>query len=60
MDGLTTNGILLMKPKKISSSQEPVGWKEVSVGGRIYRLRETRSAQQPGLPVKFESGIFPS
>ncbi|XP_039258899.1 E3 ubiquitin-protein ligase pellino homolog 1-like [Styela clava] len=61
MDGLTTNGILLMKPKKSSMSRqssEPAGWKEVSVGGRIYRLRETRSAQHPGLPITDEDNIL--
>nr|BAF35978.1 pellino [Molgula tectiformis] len=46
MDGLTTNGILLMKPNKSD------GWRETSVGGGAYNLRESRSAQVPGAKVE--------
>lgn len=53
MDGLTTNGILIMKPKKDTSGSisEHTGWNEVSINGRLYGLRETRSAQSHGIPV---------
>lgn len=49
MDGLTTNGILIMKPNKVDAAK---GWRETSVGGGTYNLRESRSAQVPGSKVK--------
>ncbi|XP_026685083.1 protein pellino-like [Diaphorina citri] len=56
IDGLTTNGILLMHPPNGSFSyngenQQPPMWREVSVGGGIFSVRETRSAPQKGVQV---------
>jgi len=48
-DGLTTNGVLIMQPEKgFNEIVEPSTWKEVSVGGDIYNLRDSRSSQNPG------------
>lgn len=47
IDGLTTNGILIMHPADGFNSKAKVGlWREVSVGGGIYALRESRSTPQ--------------
>ena len=47
MDGLTTNGILLAQPSSdFSSNAQPGPWREVSVCGGIYALRESRSTPQ--------------
>lgn len=56
IDGLTTNGILIMHPKGefVGGSTENPGttpWRECSVGGDVFSLRESRSAQQKGEPV---------
>ncbi|RZF46821.1 hypothetical protein LSTR_LSTR008053 [Laodelphax striatellus] len=60
IDGLTTNGVLIMHPQSATSlhsqnapslgSDQQVAhdWNEVSVGGGIFKLRESRSAQQKG------------
>ncbi|KAG9508956.1 Protein pellino, partial [Fragariocoptes setiger] len=48
IDGLTTNG-------RQSSSGV---WREVSVNGGIYAIRESRSAAQKGTPVENESNIL--
>ena len=52
MDGLTTNGVLVMHPRQgfTQDSQQGV-WREISVCGNIFTLRETRSAQQWGKMV---------
>lgn len=56
IDGLTTNGILIMHPKGqfVGGNTENPGttpWRECSVGGDVFSLRESRSAQQKGEPV---------
>lgn len=57
IDGLTTNGVLIMHPKgKFCGGNGKCGlWRETSVGGDVFSLRESRSAQQKGQPV---SGNF--
>lgn len=52
MDGLTTNGVLVMHPKGgFTEESKPGVWREISVCGDVYTLRETRSAQIPGKVV---------
>lgn len=53
IDGLTTNGVLIMHPKgQFCGGTAKCGlWRECSVGGDIFSLRESRSAQQKGQPV---------
>lgn len=52
IDGLTTNGILIMHPHgPFCGGSEPGIWREVSVGGGVYALRESRSAPQKGVKV---------
>jgi pellino protein len=47
IDGLTTNGILIMHPTGGFNPGAQAGiWREVSVGGGIYALRESRSTPQ--------------
>ena len=49
MDGLTTNGVLVMHPcHGFSHNSKPGLWREISVCGNVFMLRETRSAQQRG------------
>ncbi|MEQ2255204.1 E3 ubiquitin-protein ligase pellino 2 [Ilyodon furcidens] len=59
MDGLTTNGVLVMHPKGgFMEESKPGVWREISVCGDVYSLRETRSAQTPGKLVENESNIL--
>uniref|UniRef100_A0A4W6E8T2 Pellino E3 ubiquitin protein ligase 1a n=1 Tax=Lates calcarifer TaxID=8187 RepID=A0A4W6E8T2_LATCA len=56
MDGLTTNGVLVMHPRHgFSQDSKPGLWREISVCGNVFMLRETRSAQQRGKMVASES-----
>ncbi|XP_010865873.2 E3 ubiquitin-protein ligase pellino homolog 1b [Esox lucius] len=56
MDGLTTNGVLVMHPRHgFTEDSRPGVWREISVCGNVFTLRETRSAQQPGKMVESES-----
>ncbi|XP_056135983.1 E3 ubiquitin-protein ligase pellino homolog 1-like [Lampris incognitus] len=56
MDGLTTNGVLVMNPHHgFTQDSRPGQWREISVCGNIFRLRETRSAQQRGKLVDTET-----
>lgn len=57
IDGLTTNGVLLMHPK---NDQGDTGglWREVSVDGGVYAIRESRSAAQKGTRIENESNIL--
>lgn len=57
IDGLTTNGVLIMHPKgEFCGGSGKCGcWRECSVGGDVFSLRESRSAQQKGTPVYDES-----
>ena len=60
MDGLTTNGVLIMHPKgPFCGGNAKCGiWCETSVCGSIYSLRESRSAQQKGHLVENESNVL--
>ncbi|KAK6181044.1 hypothetical protein SNE40_008984 [Patella caerulea] len=43
IDGLTTNGVFIMKPQGgFAASAQPGVWREVSVGGGVFPLRESR------------------
>ncbi|KTF74371.1 hypothetical protein cypCar_00039802 [Cyprinus carpio] len=49
MDGLTTNGVLVMHPRGgFTQESKPGVWREISVCGDVYTLRETRSALTRG------------
>lgn len=53
MDGLTTNGVLVMHPAGgFSEDSAPGVWREISVCGNVYTLRDSRSAQQRGKLVR--------
>ncbi|KAI9533507.1 E3 ubiquitin-protein ligase pellino 1 [Dissostichus eleginoides] len=55
MDGLTTNGVLVMHPRNgFTQDSKPGVWREISVCGNVFTLRETRSAQQRGKMVETE------
>ncbi|KAI4902658.1 hypothetical protein NFI96_014267 [Prochilodus magdalenae] len=45
MDGLTTNGVLLMQPARGSKT---AAWREISVCGNVFTLRDTTSPQNRG------------
>lgn len=53
IDGLTTNGVLIMHPKGAfcGGSAKCGLWRETSVGGDVFSTRESRSAQHKGQPV---------
>ncbi|KAG7283561.1 hypothetical protein CRUP_026488 [Coryphaenoides rupestris] len=56
MDGLTTNGVLVMQPRHgFTQDSGPGLWREISVCGNVFTLRETRSAQHRGKMVDSES-----
>lgn len=56
MDGLTTNGVLVMRPKgEFSSTSEPGVWREISVCGNVHTLRATRAAQSKGQQVRYHT-----
>lgn len=59
IDGLTTNGVLIMHPKgQFCGGSGKCGiWRECSVGGEVFSLREARSAQQKGQPVREMRGM---
>ncbi|XP_036814075.1 E3 ubiquitin-protein ligase pellino homolog 1-like isoform X5 [Oncorhynchus mykiss] len=58
MDGLTTNGVLVMHPAgEFVSEPAPGVWREISVCGNVFALRETRSAQQRGTLVRGGSSV---
>ncbi|XP_030211615.1 E3 ubiquitin-protein ligase pellino homolog 2 isoform X1 [Gadus morhua] len=59
MDGLTTNGVLVMHPRGgFTEESKPGVWREISVCGDVYTLRETRSAQTRGKLVEHESNVL--
>ncbi|CDQ68027.1 unnamed protein product, partial [Oncorhynchus mykiss] len=59
MDGLTTNGVLVMHPRGgFTEESKPGVWREISVCGDVYTLRETRSAQTRGKLVECESNVL--
>ena len=55
IDGLTTNGVLIMHPigNFVDGDSKPGVWREVSVGGGVFSTRESRSAQQKGSVVSW-------
>ncbi|KAK2843752.1 hypothetical protein Q7C36_011967 [Tachysurus vachellii] len=56
MDGLTTNGVLVMHPRNgFTEDSKPGVWREISVCGNVFTLRETRSSQQRGKMVESET-----
>ena len=53
-DGLTTNGIAVMRPTgTFESGVSPGEWREVTVMGSVRKLRAQRSSRSPGEPVSF-------
>lgn len=59
MDGLTTNGVLVMHPRNgFTEDSKPGVWREISVCGNVFSLRETRSAQQRGKMVKVVTDVL--
>lgn len=59
IDGLTTNGVLIMHPVSgFASDSKPSLWREVSVDGGIYALRESRSTPQKSSLVKTENNVL--
>lgn len=59
MDGLTTNGVLVMHPRGgFTEESKPGVWREISVCGDVYTLRETRSAQTRGKLVSGTKHLF--
>ncbi|XP_007890527.1 E3 ubiquitin-protein ligase pellino homolog 1b isoform X1 [Callorhinchus milii] len=59
MDGLTTNGVLVMHPRLgFTEDSKPGIWREISVCGNVFTLRETRSAQQRGRMVENETNVL--
>ncbi|RWS07009.1 protein pellino-like protein [Dinothrombium tinctorium] len=70
IDGLTTNGILIMHPKgsfcgnvayvpdSLKGQEKNCLWREVSVCGGVYAIRETRSASQKGAKIENETNVL--
>ncbi|KAK9695844.1 Pellino [Popillia japonica] len=60
IDGLTTNGVLIMHPKGSFCGGEAKCncWLETSVGGGVHALRESRSAQRKGQVMEGETNIL--
>lgn len=60
IDGLTTNGVLLLHPKGEFDGglATPGQWVEVSVGGSLYHLRDSRSAPQKKSQVESETNLL--
>lgn len=59
MDGLTTNGVLVMHPRNgFTEDSKPGVWREISVCGNVFSLRETRSAQQRGKMVSVRTEVL--
>jgi len=66
VDGLTTNGVLIMHPKAVfcpgpdyrGEVAKPGIWREVSVGGKVFGLRESRSAATQGPSVENEENTL--
>ncbi|CAD6186764.1 unnamed protein product [Caenorhabditis auriculariae] len=66
MDGLTTNGVLILHPNRNTEdlnsedteNQELYVWREISVGGDIYTLRDTRSSSSRGQLVPEETNML--
>uniref|UniRef100_A0A8C8DQV1 Uncharacterized protein n=1 Tax=Oryzias sinensis TaxID=183150 RepID=A0A8C8DQV1_9TELE len=58
MDGLTTNGVLVMHPEGFPDDPKQGLWREISVCGDVYALRETRSGPTRGKLAEGESSAL--
>ncbi|CAJ0577201.1 unnamed protein product, partial [Mesorhabditis spiculigera] len=60
VDGLTTNGVLILHPSHSLEDDEdkPYVWREVSVDGEVYSLRETRSSNSRGDMIPEETNML--
>ncbi|XP_046849104.1 E3 ubiquitin-protein ligase pellino homolog 1-like isoform X2 [Xenia sp. Carnegie-2017] len=59
MDGLTTNGVLILHPNNNSDTSTGPGiWREVSVAGNMYSLRKARSDRNAGKRIAGESNVL--
>ncbi|XP_053375046.1 protein pellino-like [Mercenaria mercenaria] len=59
IDGLTTNGVFLMQPQSAFCQSTTAGvWREVSVGGTVYALRESRSTPHKSNQILEENNIL--
>ncbi|XP_063426185.1 protein pellino-like [Mytilus trossulus] len=59
IDGLTTNGVFIMKPHGgFNATASPGVWREISVGGAVYPLRESRSAPLKSNQITEEDNIL--
>ncbi|XP_064780815.1 E3 ubiquitin-protein ligase pellino homolog 2-like isoform X1 [Oncorhynchus masou masou] len=58
MDGLTTNGVLVMHPEGFPEDNRQGLWREISVCGDVYALRETRSGPSRGKLAEGESSAL--
>ncbi|KAM6906222.1 E3 ubiquitin-protein ligase pellino homolog 2 isoform X1 [Anarhichas minor] len=58
MDGLTTNGVLVMHPEGFPEDPKQGLWREISVCGDVYALRETRSGPSRGKLAEGESSAL--
>ena len=53
VDGLTTNGVFIMQPLGgFTPAGKPGNWREVSVGGGIFSLRDSRPSHLKSHQVK--------
>lgn len=57
---MTTNGVLLLKPRGdfVGGIASAGQWVEVSVGGSLYHLRDSRSAPQKKAQVESELNLL--
>lgn len=58
MDCLTTNGVLVMHPEGFPEDPKQGMWREISVCGDVYALRETRSGPSRGKLVSPRGCFF--
>ncbi|CAI4226876.1 unnamed protein product [Auanema sp. JU1783] len=64
VDGLTTNGVLILHPNRNTedllddSNSDMYVWREVSVDGDIFALRETRSSNARGELIPEETNML--
>ncbi|KAL3873665.1 hypothetical protein ACJMK2_036777 [Sinanodonta woodiana] len=59
IDGLTTNGVFIMQPQGGFNASSKTGvWREISVGGAVYALRESRSTPHKSNQVLDEDNIL--
>jgi pellino protein len=59
MDGLTTNGITILRPVGVfEAGVDPGQWLEVTVMGNIRQMRPSRSAREPGPSIPAETNVL--